>query len=235
MHSKCTRLSIQNATHRKHQLSSGICPRSGTRRARDKPGSSTIWCSGSRKRHLAGVSIQSTGSYFFNHRELPHIQTSRGKGINNGRPTTGPFGPPGASVSCIMRMKPTKVEQSALSSTSASSAGPNTQHPNVKPPLHPLQQLVSIPIDVDKLDTWLEGYDLTERKYLVSGFRHGFHIPQTNPPCQTDTHMHKKHASATQNLDIVDQKLQKELLAGRIAGPFQRPWRPLCLTWFCLH
>lgn len=67
------------------------------------------------------------------------------------------------------------------------------------------------------LHVLLEGYDLEKKQYLVNGFRYGFHLHFEGKRVFQDSPNLK---SADLNPTTVDQKIKKELDAGRIAGPF---------------
>ncbi|XP_033730175.1 uncharacterized protein LOC117319492 [Pecten maximus] len=66
----------------------------------------------------------------------------------------------------------------------------------------------------------IEGYDYEKKQYLVQGFKEGFRIHydggEFKPTCQN-------LKSAKEFPHIIKDKLQKELKAGRIAGPFITP------------
>ena len=92
-------------------------------------------------------------------------------------------------------------------------ATPNPQKQVKRPQSTPVRDLPT-PVNWYKLKLWLNGYDSTKFKELVFGFRLGFGGPrlaQDGPNLQ----------SALSNQDIVNQKIQAELRAGRIAGPFK--------------
>ena len=76
------------------------------------------------------------------------------------------------------------------------------------------------PVNPDRLDKMLEGYDERSRKFLVSGFREGFRLGfqgiDINQRCQN-------LKSAESELDILMSKLDAEIQLGRIAGPFDDP------------
>jgi len=67
------------------------------------------------------------------------------------------------------------------------------------------------------------GYDPQLRDYLVSGFREGFFINYVGtgpPPCK------RNHPSFDKNLTIGRQKINNEVTAGRLLGPFtQAPFQ----------
>ncbi len=64
----------------------------------------------------------------------------------------------------------------------------------------------------------MQGYD--DRTGLVAAFRYGFTIQFYGPQSSS---LSTNHASALNNVDIVDAMLSKELRKGRIAGPFPSP------------
>ena len=76
------------------------------------------------------------------------------------------------------------------------------------------------PVKPQILDTFLKGYDSGERKYLVEGFRSGFQIAFQGEARNCSG---KNLKSAIDNPHVVEAKLNKELEAERIAGPFKAP------------
>ena len=78
------------------------------------------------------------------------------------------------------------------------------------------------PIDVPKLDRLLSGYGEMEKRRLVDGFTRGFTIPSTisSDPCKFG---YTNHKTVLSNMSVVQDKLDKELRLGRIAGPFVDP------------
>lgn len=68
------------------------------------------------------------------------------------------------------------------------------------------------------LAPFLQNYPLSD--YLVQGFTHGFKLGFTGPRIATTSPNLK---SCMENPDMVSRKLQVELQAGRIKGPFQEP------------
>ena len=77
------------------------------------------------------------------------------------------------------------------------------------------------PINVDNLEYLLDNYNPILKKYLISGFRHGFDIGfrgevNCNPSVR-NLQSTKEHKLA------VTEALAKEVLVGRIAGPFASP------------
>lgn len=83
------------------------------------------------------------------------------------------------------------------------------------------------PVLVERLVSILDGYNPFIIEQLVSGFRSGFPLHFEGPirPCSANNLL-----SAIQNPVIVDQKILKEIEAGRFAGPFVSP----PFTTFCI-
>ena len=128
------------------------------------------------------------------------------------------------------------------SNTNVSGAGTTTQFPNVSNliPNHQqgiqgLNQLVPIiplptvvlptdalpaPVKAKSLEVYLTGYQEASRKHLLAGFSHGFRLHFQGPQeglCSNNL------VSASEHASIVDQKLAKEIQAGRIIRPFEKP------------
>jgi hypothetical protein len=125
---------------------------------------------------------------------------------------------PPAPLSLEGIVSPTKRVPSVLNSivslsTCAISVRENTSHP-LAPPNN------SSPIRPHKLAVYLREYTPSLASYLVDGFLQGFRIQCVFPPRPS---VPSNHPSALQNSAIVDNKIAKELLAGRIAGPFVYP------------
>jgi hypothetical protein len=89
---------------------------------------------------------------------------------------------------------------------------------------------VPTPVDVDRLQSYLDGFPAEKSTILVQGFWQGFKIPSSitsDPPKGVYTN----HKSARENPTVVDKKLDKELQAGRIDGPFKcRPFKDLIIS-----
>ena len=84
-----------------------------------------------------------------------------------------------------------------------------------------LPQTVPTPIKVDRLAKWLVGYDRSLRyDQIISGFIFSFMI---NYNGESSFRNSKNLVSAYQQPDAAESKLQNELTAGRIAGPFDDP------------
>ena len=82
------------------------------------------------------------------------------------------------------------------------------------------QNNVPTPVKVDRLKFLLSGYDPSIAEKLVSGFQNGFQIHFQGQRFSRSSH---NLQSALENMPVVDIKLEKEILAGRIAGPFNEP------------
>ncbi len=83
-------------------------------------------------------------------------------------------------------------------------------------------QYCPTPINIDRLNDLLSGYDQQKHLYIIEGLCNGFNL-------QRDTHLTsqapvtsipKNHASALRHPDIVKKKLQDEVAVGRLTGPF---------------
>lgn len=106
---------------------------------------------------------------------------------------------------------------------------PSTQPVSVWPtninsvPLSPKMELLHqtlrsnpvTPVKVDKLESLLIGYPVSLKKFLVSGFSHGFRVSFTGERCVFESPNLK---SALAQPDIVTSKINKERAAGRIVG-----------------
>ena len=66
----------------------------------------------------------------------------------------------------------------------------------------------------------MEGYPEREKVKLIQGFTEGFRLGFQG---EVNTKLCNNLKSARENSSIVDAKLQKEIGAGRIAGPFIKP------------
>ena len=76
------------------------------------------------------------------------------------------------------------------------------------------------PIKCLRLNHYLEGYDFQNRTFLIDGFSKGFRIPFQGPII---SRISRNHLSARSNVQAVNEKIQGELQAGRIIGPFDTP------------
>ena len=77
-------------------------------------------------------------------------------------------------------------------------------------------------MDPDRLQYHLNriGYDRSKTKFLVDGFRHGFRLQHDGP---LSTEIPSNDASIEQHPEAVMEKINKELAAGRLKGPFDHP------------
>ena len=77
------------------------------------------------------------------------------------------------------------------------------------------------PIKPDKLRNYLDGYDTQLKQYILNGFMEGFTLHCNRPAIFAAA---KRNSTIAQkNPDAVDQKINKELQLGHIAGPFEDP------------
>ena len=81
------------------------------------------------------------------------------------------------------------------------------------------------PVKVNRLEFLLEGYDFQQRSVLIEGFKYGFYLFSVGQ----SRSIYESHNlfSAKQQLQVVDEKLAKELEAHRFAGPFDTPPFPV--------
>ena len=76
------------------------------------------------------------------------------------------------------------------------------------------------PVKVDRLESLLAGYSLPLKKFLVDGFRSGFRISYIGEYSHFES---PNLQSAIHSPDVAFAKLQKEIDAGRVVGPFDAP------------
>ena len=121
--------------------------------------------------------------------------------------------------------------QGITSNTFASSVDRVTQPANAQPAAEKLNHLPLVtkpnggykpipPVKVDRLQFFLADYPKHLSSYLINGFSFGFSIQfygEKRPSVSANL------KSALESPQIVSLKLQKELEACRIAGPFVRP------------
>ena len=136
---------------------------------------------------------------------------------------------------------PFKLESTARdvsSPMSVLSPEQNTQVVNVPPRLHktdPISVLTAheeelkyrvlhsppvTPVNVERLEILLHGYNPALTQYLIEGFSLGFRINFVGERCAMDSPNLK---SALERSIVTSAKLQKECDAGRIVGPFATP------------
>ena len=88
-----------------------------------------------------------------------------------------------------------------------------------------LFDLAKTPINLETLRQELIGYDLQTSTEIFQGFSSGFPLHYSGSRAPSDS---KNLKSAKTNPDIVRQKIQSEIEAGRVAGPFDtRPMSTL--------
>ena len=80
------------------------------------------------------------------------------------------------------------------------------------------------PVKVNRLGVSLEGYDFHKQAFLIDGFKYGFHLFSVG---QSRSYESPNLLSATQQPQVVDQKVAKELEAHSLAGPFDSPPFPV--------
>lgn len=78
-----------------------------------------------------------------------------------------------------------------------------------------------------RLQVMLHGYDQELTRYLIEGFTHGFRLDLDKSKVVPSKKLSRfNHQSARRHSEIVTQKLQKEIDAGRMIGPFVAPPYP---------
>lgn len=80
------------------------------------------------------------------------------------------------------------------------------------------------PVKVNRLEVLLEGYDFHNQVFLIDGLKYGFHLFSVG---QSRSYESPNLLSTTQQPQMVDQKVAKELEAHRLAGPFDPPPFPV--------
>jgi len=86
-----------------------------------------------------------------------------------------------------------------------------------------LKSLAPSPINLSHLSKALANYEnRADAEIILNGFSYGFNLHYTGPRQPRDS---KNLKSALEFSDIVKLKIDKEILAGRVAGPFHN--RPL--------
>ena len=104
---------------------------------------------------------------------------------------------------------------------------PNLPSPSLTE-LHQPKHNLPTPIEVERLECLLSGYNHSTAELLVSGFKFGFPIHYSGASLSCDA---KNLLSTSQNPDAVEIKIRKELEAGRLAGPFPiPPLSPFCIS-----
>ena len=75
---------------------------------------------------------------------------------------------------------------------------------------------VITPVKVDRLASWLEGYDEEKKQYLLDGFTHGFRVGYSG---KVSSIIFNNHKSADSKPSIIDDYLEVEIKNKRIFGP----------------
>lgn len=86
-----------------------------------------------------------------------------------------------------------------------------------------LMSLANTPIDKNALAKHLATYESPDATILLDGFQNGFRLHYTGPRHPRES---KNLKSARELPDIITDKIQKEVTAGRMAGPFISPPLP---------
>jgi hypothetical protein len=79
---------------------------------------------------------------------------------------------------------------------------------------------ISTPINANTLSNYLIGYNFSAKSFLVNGFTKGFHIPFTG---KRQFRLSNNLASIKGHQPVVQLRIQQELEARRVAGPFLNP------------
>ena len=74
-----------------------------------------------------------------------------------------------------------------------------------------------MPVIVERLEFFLSGYNHSIAEFLSLGFREGFPLHYEGSPSCSDAN---NLISASENPEVVDAKIYKELEVSRLAGPF---------------
>lgn len=83
------------------------------------------------------------------------------------------------------------------------------------------------PIKVENLEHFLVGYETQLKDKLIHGFSFGFSINSCFSTSLNKKIFPPNHKSARENYHVVQSKLNKEIEAGRVKGPFTKPPFPL--------
>lgn len=96
-----------------------------------------------------------------------------------------------------------------------------TEASKVSQHLGPLFSLANTPINKNKLEIALQKYpNKIAAHKILQGLRDGFPLQYTGPrmPCESPN-----LKSARENIALCRVKIQKEIDAGRVSGPFPQP------------
>ena len=119
------------------------------------------------------------------------------------------------------------ANNTATTSSTADSSAEETRTGNN--PVHHIlhkspHQTLPMPINAHRLQAFLKGYNSELRDLLYKGLTQGFIIPSSY--ANTTLSSYTNHRSALDQPAVVTEKINKELLLGRIAGPFSKPPLP---------
>ena len=89
-----------------------------------------------------------------------------------------------------------------------------------QPNLCPQPPSLPTPVRIDRFLSFLDGYTPSTVRYLRYGFSAGFHLHYTGQLISVHS---QNLSSALEKPEAVDFKLDKELSAQRLAGPFSDP------------
>lgn len=108
------------------------------------------------------------------------------------------------------------------------SAGEEGSSLNIEPENKNLDSLASSPINVAMLKKYALNYDPSELAFLVNGFTFGFPLQYSGPRGGRDS---KNLRSAMAHQTILAEKINTEIEAGRVAGPFkEKPFENLTVS-----
>ena len=85
---------------------------------------------------------------------------------------------------------------------------------------HSVEEVLPVPLKINKLKLILQGYDVEKLNFFISGFRHGFYLVYQGP---RESCFVKNSDSTKDNWEVVNTQLKKKMKMGRIAGPFNMP------------
>ena len=190
---------------------------SGSSSQRMRPGKDpplTYLLANDTQTNLAGYSSSSDDTADLHHAPQPQARAKQGAGtrhqgtamlITRGRDAAGHVATTTHVTSATMITGPCTVPNDLQLDVTRSKGSPGE---------------LPTPVNENKLARYLQGYDEVLSTFIIHGFREGFIIPfEGNLIVTSPTNLR----SALQQPDIVEAKLQTELEAGRIAGPFTSP------------
>lgn len=106
----------------------------------------------------------------------------------------------------------------AISEVKGNSNGGFQSRAPVEPCNVNIQSLAITPVDTSALKKYLEFYDRPEAEFLLDGFLNGFPIQYTGPRAPRDSNSLR---STALNPEIIKSQIHKQIVAGRVAGPFK--------------